>query len=127
MRRVTYPNAPYAPARRNHSTPIIAVPRTIHRYASPLPRAACPDAIGIASWSASEVTLQKNRTLQTNPFAASLTPLTRIPPPKMASFSARTLTREDGLNDRKVGQVDVAVVVIINNRGSHLIAMSVAL
>ncbi len=33
-------------------------------------RAACPDAIGIASWSASEVTLRKNCTHQTNPFAS---------------------------------------------------------
>ncbi len=33
-------------------------------------RAACPDAIGIASWSASEVALRKNCTHQTNPFAS---------------------------------------------------------
>ena len=134
MRRVSYPKAPYAAARRHHSTPIIAVPRTIPRSARPLRRAACPDAIGIAPslfptslrraacpdaigiasslfpaflrrfvassplpsvasslrrCSHFHVLLRKNRTSQTNPFAASLTPLTRIPPPKMASFSAR--------------------------------------
>ncbi len=32
---------------------------------------------------------KKEKMPQTNPFSASLTPLTRIPPPKMASFSAR--------------------------------------
>ena len=38
MRRISYPKAPYAAARRHHSTPIIAVPRTIPRSARPLHR-----------------------------------------------------------------------------------------
>ena len=34
---------------------------------------------------------EKEKMRQTNPFSAYLTPLTRIPPPKMASFSARRI------------------------------------
>ena len=109
MRRISYPKAPYAAARRHHSTPIIAVPRTIPRSARPLRRAACPDAIRIASslFPASlrpfvapslrrfvavpriPSSLRRCFLSHTNPFAASLTPLTRIPPLKLASFSAR--------------------------------------
>ena len=42
MRRISYPKAPYAAARRHHSTPIIAVPRTIPRSARPLRRFVAP-------------------------------------------------------------------------------------
>ena len=37
-------------------------------------------------------------------------------PRRLSRKSARTLTREDGLYDRKVGKVDIAVVVMIEER-----------